>query len=92
MSIDLLLAMIIFVLVISTTPGPNNLMLLASGVNYGFRRSLPHMFGICFGFAFMILVIGLGLGQLFVAYPITYQILRYGGGAYMVWLAWQIAN
>ena len=92
MSVELLLAMIIFVLVISTTPGPNNLMLLASGVNYGFRRSLPHVFGICFGFAFMILVIGLGLGQLFVAYPITYQILRYGGGAYMVWLAWQIAN
>ena len=71
MTIDLFLALVIFAIVMSVTPGPNNVMLLASGVNYGFRRSIPHMFGITIGFSFMIVVVGLGLGQVFERFPIT---------------------
>jgi threonine/homoserine/homoserine lactone efflux protein len=63
MTIDLFMALVIFAFVMSVTPGPNNVMLLASGVDYGFQRSLPHMLGITIGFSFMILVVGLGLGQ-----------------------------
>ena len=92
MTVDLFLALVVFAFVMSVTPGPNNVMLLASGVNYGFQRSIPHMLGITFGFSFMIVVVGLGLGQVFERYPITYEILRYAGGAYMLWLAWKIAN
>ncbi|MGB9141551.1 MAG: LysE family translocator [Aestuariivirga sp.] len=92
MTVDLFLALMVFAFVMSVTPGPNNLMLLASGVNYGFRRSIPHMIGISLGFMFMIIVMGFGLGQIFERYPVTYDIMRYGGGAYMLWLAWKIAN
>ncbi len=92
MTLDLFLALVVFAFVTSVTPGPNNLMLLASGVNYGFRRSIPHMLGIGIGFTFMVIVVGLGLAQVFVAYPVLYQVLRYAGGLYMLWLAWKIAN
>ncbi len=92
MSIDLFLALVTFAFVTSVTPGPNNLMLLASGVNFGFRRSIPHMLGIGSGFVLMVVLIGLGLGKLFETYPIIYSGLRYVGGAYMLWLAWKIAN
>ena len=60
---DLFIALVIFAFVMSVTPGPNNVMLLASGVNYGFQRSLPHMLGITVGFSFMIVVVGLALGR-----------------------------
>ena len=91
MSFELLLALIVFVLVISTTPGPNNLMLLASGVNYGFRRTIPHMLGIGLGFGLMILLVGFGVGQLFVLFPWLYTVLKVVSVAYMLWLAWHIA-
>ncbi len=68
------------------------MMLLASGVNHGFRRTIPHMLGIGFGFTFMLLTIGLGLGRLFVRFPWTYSILKFTSAAYMLWLAWQIAT
>ena len=92
MTIDLLIALVGFAFVTSATPGPNNVMLLASGVNFGFRRTIPHMLGVGLGFTFMIIVIGLGLSQVFAAYPVMHDVLRYGGGAYMLWLAWKIAN
>jgi threonine/homoserine/homoserine lactone efflux protein len=92
MSFELLLALAGFAIVTSVTPGPNNLMLLASGVNFGFRRSIPHMMGVGLGFAAMVVIVGLGLGQVFEAYPLAYTMLRYIGGAYMLWLAWKIAN
>ena len=92
MSVDLFLALAAFAFVTSVTPGPNNLMLLASGVNFGFRRSIPHMLGIGSGFVLMVVLVGLGLGKLFEAYPPIYAGLRYVGGAYMLWLAWKIAN
>ncbi len=73
------------------TPGPNNVMLMASGVNFGFRRTLPHMLGISLGFPAMVLAIGIGLGSLFETYPQIHVILKYIGIAYLLWLAWKIA-
>ena len=92
MTADLLIALVGFAFATSATPGPNNVMLLASGVNFGFRRTIPHMLGVGLGFTFMVIVIGLGLAQVFAAYPVIHDVLRYAGGAYMLWLAWKIAN
>ena len=76
----------------SLTPGPNNLMLLASGVNYGFARTLPHILGVVLGYALLLSVMGLGLGRAFVAFPLAHVALKIAGGGYLVWLAWKIAN
>ena len=92
MSADLLIALTTFAFVTSVTPGPNNLMLLASGVNFGFRRTLPHMFGVSLGFGFMNVVLGLGLAQMFLRFPALQTTLSYVGGAYLLWLAWKIAR
>ena len=92
MSHDLLVALVVFAFVSSITPGPNNMMLLASGVNFGFRRSVPHMLGIGAGFMMLLLATGLGLGQLLERFPLIYTTLKYVGAAYMLWLAWKIAN
>ena len=90
MSTDTWLAFALFAFVSSITPGPNNTMLLASGVNFGFVRSLPHMAGVTVGFCLMILLMGLGLGSVFVRFPVLYTVLRYVGGTYMLYLAWKI--
>lgn len=92
MTAELLIAFIAFAFVTSVTPGPNNMMLLASGVNFGVRRSVPHMLGISLGFMVLVIAVGLGLGQLFELYPALYSILRYAGGAYLLYLAWKIAG
>ncbi|MBD8494117.1 LysE family translocator [Pseudomonas syringae] len=92
LSFDLLLAFALFALVTSITPGPNNMMLLASGVNFGFRRTLPHMLGISTGFMVLVLAVGFGLGSLFQTWPVLYTLLRYIGGAYLLYLAWKIAT
>ncbi|MGR1581941.1 LysE family translocator [Thalassobius sp. S69A] len=92
MSYDILTALAGFAFVTSITPGPNNLMLMASGANYGFRRSIPHMLGIGIGFTVMVIVVGLGLMQVFDALPLSYVILKYAGMAYLLWLAWKIAT
>jgi threonine/homoserine/homoserine lactone efflux protein len=81
-----------FALVMSITPGPNNTMLLASGVNFGFRRTLPHMIGITFGCMVMMVAIGLGLGQLFERVPTLYMALEAASVAYLLYLAWKIAT
>jgi threonine/homoserine/homoserine lactone efflux protein len=91
MSNQLLLAFIVFATVMFFTPGPNNIMLLSSGLTYGFRPTLPHVAGITFGFAFMIGAVGLGLGTVFIAYPVLQTILKWGGIAYLVYLAATIA-
>jgi len=91
MSQSLLIAFLLFTLVMSFTPGPNNIMLLSSGLTYGFRRTLPHVAGITIGFAFMVAAVGLGLGTVFIAYPILQIILKYLGAAYLVYLAVAIA-
>lgn len=92
MTHDLFLALVAFAFVSSITPGPNNLMLMASGANFGFRRSIPHMLGIGLGFTFMVLLVGAGLVQVFDAFPISYQILKVVSVLYLLYLAWKIAN
>jgi threonine/homoserine/homoserine lactone efflux protein len=87
LSPHLLWAFVVFAVVMFFTPGPNNIMLLASGLNFGFRRTIPHMAGVTFGFAFMIAVTGLGLGAVFTSIPMLQTILKYAGAAYLVYLA-----
>jgi threonine/homoserine/homoserine lactone efflux protein len=91
MSHSLLYAFVIFAVVMFFTPGPNNIMLLSSGLTYGFRRTIPHIVGITIGFAFMVGAVGLGLGTVFLAYPILQTILKYAGAAYLIYLAAAIA-
>jgi threonine/homoserine/homoserine lactone efflux protein len=92
MTLDMLAACIGFAFVTTVTPGPNNTMLLASGLNHGVRRTIPHALGIGAGCVVMLVLIGAGLGELFTRIPMLYAILRYAGAAYLVWLAWHIAN
>ena len=92
MSYDLLLALTLFAFVSSITPGPNNLMLMASGANFGFRRTFPHLLGVGIGFTLMIVLVGVGLVQVFDLYPISHQILKVVSVIYLLWLAWKIAN
>lgn len=91
MSHQLLFAFVVFAIVMFFTPGPNNIMLLSSGLTYGFRPTVPHILGITFGFAFMVGTVGIGLGSVFLAYPILQTILKWGGVAYLVYLAAAIA-
>lgn len=92
MSLELLLPLCTFAAVSSITPGPNNTMILASGLNYGFMRSLPHLFGITCGFTFMIFATGMGLHVVFEQVPMLQTILKYGGAIYLLWLAWKLAH
>jgi threonine/homoserine/homoserine lactone efflux protein len=86
------IAYLIFMSIASVTPGPNNTMLMASGANFGLRRTFPHMAGVVLGFAFLLACIGLGLGVLFAALPVLHTVLRWAGCAYLLWLAWKIAS
>ncbi|UPQ89735.1 LysE family translocator [Vibrio sinaloensis] len=91
MEIEQFAALIVFAFVSTFTPGPNNLMLMTSGANVGYKRTLPHMCGIAFGFAFMVLLVGLGLSAVFAAYPLAHMILKYVSLAYLAYLALKIA-
>ncbi len=88
----MLAALFAFAFVSSITPGPNNLMLMASGANFGFRRTVPHMLGVGVGFVFMIVMVGIGLVGLFDLWPPAYDVLKVVSVVYMLWLAWKIAN
>jgi threonine/homoserine/homoserine lactone efflux protein len=92
LSLDLLSGFALFALVASITPGPNNTMLLASGLNFGFSRTIPHMLGVTCGFFVLVVAVGFGLGAVFQAYPVFYSVLRYVGAAYLLYLAWKIAH
>lgn len=92
MNTEILIALVTFCFVSSITPGPNNLMLLSSGLNFGLRRSLNHLFGVTFGFAMMVLLVGIGIGKLFNLFPISYEILKWVSIIYLSYLAYQIAN
>ena len=92
MTAELLSALMAYAFVTSATPGPNNVMLLASGVNFGFRRTIPHMLGIGIGFSVMVVLIGLGLAGIFAAWPPAHTILQVVSVGYMLWLAWKIAQ
>ncbi len=92
MSLELLPGLLVFAFVSSITPGPNNLMLMASGANFGMLRTLPHLFGVTLGFTAMVVLVGLGLLGLFEAYPLSYDILRVVSVIYLLFLAWKIAT
>jgi threonine/homoserine/homoserine lactone efflux protein len=92
MTDTMLIALATFCFASSITPGPNNMMLLASGANIGLARTLPHLMGITIGFIDKILAMGLGLGSHFAPYPVLYTLLRVASTAYLLWLAWKIAT
>ena len=71
---DLFLAVLFFAFSTTITPGPNNVMIMSSGMNYGIRASLPHLAGICLGFPLMVLLVGLGFGVVFERYPNLHQL------------------
>ncbi|CAN7501527.1 LysE family translocator [Mesorhizobium sp. LjNodule214] len=91
MSFEAFLALLVYAFVTSVTPGPNNLMLLASGVNFGFVRTVPHMLGIGIGFLILLLAVGFGLGAVLTAFPMLHTGLKIAGGVYLLYLAWKIA-
>lgn len=92
MSLELFWGLLLFAFVSSITPGPNNLMLMASGANFGFRRSVPHMLGVAGGFVFMLLLMGAGLSRVFDLYPVLHQAMTVLSVVYMLYLAWKIAR
>jgi threonine/homoserine/homoserine lactone efflux protein len=92
MMLQTLPALMAFAFVTSVTPGPNNMMLMASGANFGFARTVPHMLGIAIGFTVMVFLVGLGLAGLFQAEPRAVVALAVASVVYMLWLAWKIAH
>ena len=81
-----------FAVVAAFTPGPNNLLLAASGANFGIRRTIPHVLGVVSGFPLLVLAVGLGLGALFQRHPEVHTVLKFGGAAFLIYLAWRIAT
>lgn len=92
MSSEVFLALLVYAFVTSITPGPNNFMLLASGVNFGFARTIPHMLGIGSGFLTLLLGVGFGLGAVLTAFPVLHTGLKIAGGVYLLYLAWKIGT
>jgi len=92
MTYEIVLGLALFALASSITPGPNNLMLMASGANFGFRRTIPHMLGVGLGFTIMVLLVGVGLVQVFNAVPVSYQMLKVVSVVYLLYLAWKIGT
>ena len=84
--------LVLFAAAMCLTPGPNVVMITATAVNFGFRRAIPHMLGITFGFGALILATGIGLAGLFHAEPRLHSALKYAGAAYLLYLAWRIAQ
>jgi threonine/homoserine/homoserine lactone efflux protein len=92
MSHELFLSLLTFAFVSAITPGPNNTMLLASGVNFGFLRTRAHILGIVIGFTIMVLAVALGIGHVFSLFPQLYAVLKVISIAYLLWLAWRIGT
>ena len=92
MPYDVFAALVLFVFVTAFTPGPNNIMVTASGVNFGFLRTVPHMAGITVGFVVLVVAAAAGLGAVFAAAPGLQTVLKIAGALYMLWLAWKVAN
>ncbi len=92
MTLDVFIAFVGFIMVATVTPGPNNFMLFASGLNFGFKRTIPHILGVANGFAVLLVSVGLGLGTLLEIYPLAFTAIKVMGALYMFYLAWRIAN
>lgn len=89
---DILIALATFCIVSTVTPGPNNMMLLSSGATFGFRRTIPHVFGISVGCVVMVLLLGFGLASVISGLPWLYTLLHIVSTAYLLFLAWRIAT
>ncbi|RUO64044.1 Threonine/homoserine/homoserine lactone efflux protein [Pseudidiomarina planktonica] len=89
---EIFIAVLFFAFSTTITPGPNNVMIMSSGVNYGIRASLPHFLGICLGFPLMVLLVGLGFGVVFDRFPNLHQLIKIFGVIYLLWLAWRIGS
>lgn len=89
---DLILPVALFAFSMSITPGPNNVMVTASGANFGYRRTIPHLLGIGLGYPAMVAGVGFGLGGVFEAVPAVHVVLRYVGSGAILWMAWRIAT
>lgn len=89
---ELLITIFIFASSATITPGPNNIMLMTSGLNFGISKSLPHYLGICIGFPVMVMLIGFGFGFIFERFPVIHTFIRFIGIAYLLFLSWKIAN
>lgn len=89
--LDFLIPVLLFSMSTTITPGPNNIMVTASGTNFGYRRTIPHIVGIAVGLPLMIIVMGLGLGSVFKTYAWIHTVLRYAGATYLLYLSWKIA-
>jgi threonine/homoserine/homoserine lactone efflux protein len=92
MPVNILIPLVTFAVAMAFTPGPNNVMLAASGVNFGFARTLPHMAGVTAGFVVLVLASGLGLGLVFEAVPQLQIVIKVVGSAYLLWLAYKVAT
>ncbi len=92
MNADWLAAFLAFGFASAGTPGPNNMMLAASGATFGLHRTIPHIAGIAIGFPAMIVAVGLGLGEIFRLFPVVQEILKWIGSAYLLYLSWKIAT
>lgn len=92
MTAETLAAMAAFAVAMCFTPGPNNAMLLVSGLNFGFRQTMPHVLGVAIGFGLMAMLTALGIGQMVTASPVLHGGLRIGCIVYLLWLAWRMAN
>ncbi|HVV61439.1 MAG TPA: LysE family translocator [Pseudolabrys sp.] len=92
MQVDVFLALVVFAFVMAFTPGPNNILLAHSGVNFGFARTIPHQLGVDVGFVFLLAVFAAGLGVVFAAAPALQLALKIAGALYMLWLAWKVAS
>ena len=86
------LPFLLFCFASTLTPGPNNILLMSSGMNFGIRRSLPFYFGVCLGFSLLVLVIGLGLGAVFLHFPVLHLVIKIAGVLYLLYLAFKIAT
>ena len=89
-TIELIIALISYYFVMYITPGPNNTMLTASGIKFGFSKTVPHIFGVSTGHAFQLTLVCLGLGKLFEQYPFIQDSLKWIGSAYLLYLAWKM--
>ncbi|MFT4620105.1 MAG: threonine/homoserine/homoserine lactone efflux protein [Sulfitobacter sp.] len=92
MTSEMIIGLIAYAFASSITPGPNNLMLMASGANFGWARTIPHALGVALGFVIMCIAIGIALVPVFEAFPVIYTVMKVASVAFLIWLAWKIAN
>jgi threonine/homoserine/homoserine lactone efflux protein len=86
------MALMLFAFASSISPGPNNLMLMSSGANFGFRKTLPHLIGVALGFVLMFILVGIGIMQIFDLYPVSYLVLKWCSVIYLIYLSYKVAT